>query len=437
MARIRSIKPEWLEDEKLVAAGLNARFLSVALITLADDWGNGRACPKLLAGRTQMPIRALRAAFDALVEACFVLAYEVDGQRYYHIRNWDKHQRIPRPQAPRVPRPDDVGSTEHRQTRDSVATGITQKIAIPVACLSIRRQSLSAAPNDSGALGSKTHAERMPGSGSGSGPGKGEGSQTRAREPDQPSAAPDLGFLASLDAVLVASGSRPLAETAADLDRQLAALPAADTSQQSGPRAAPERVATTHRCPVERLPAPEADTPATTLAAPVRERPAMAPVSTPRFGRVEAIGVYARSWEAEPSRGAFMRAGVAHEHFERFAACCAEQGRCEGLDPRAVAERFCAWFFAQDWAAKCGFSPTKLVASFSADWARVKGHGLEAQPAHWLAPPVRKRGESDDDFEVRRKRHMNRSVERQMRGESYWCFRTQRVVEPTPKAAGA
>jgi hypothetical protein len=41
--RIRTIKPEWLEDELLAAASDEARVLSVALILMADDYGRGRA----------------------------------------------------------------------------------------------------------------------------------------------------------------------------------------------------------------------------------------------------------------------------------------------------------------------------------------------------------------------------------------------------------
>jgi hypothetical protein len=41
--RIRSIKPEWLDDEKIAGASDEARVLSVALILMSDDYGRGRA----------------------------------------------------------------------------------------------------------------------------------------------------------------------------------------------------------------------------------------------------------------------------------------------------------------------------------------------------------------------------------------------------------
>ncbi len=104
--RIRSIKPEWLEDELLVLASSDARTLSIALILLADDYGNGRANPHLLASRIfpRTP-RVLPEALAELVRMRFVALYEVDGQHYYSIRNWEKHQRVDKPGKPKVPPP--------------------------------------------------------------------------------------------------------------------------------------------------------------------------------------------------------------------------------------------------------------------------------------------------------------------------------------------
>ncbi len=102
--RIRTIKPEWLDDEKLALSSPEARVLSVALILLADDHGNGRAAIPLLAGRV-FPGKDLAVTEKALSELLgwFVNTYEVSGQSYYHLRNWSKHQRIRFRGDPRVP----------------------------------------------------------------------------------------------------------------------------------------------------------------------------------------------------------------------------------------------------------------------------------------------------------------------------------------------
>lgn len=104
--RIRTMKPEWLDDERLALASSDARVLSVALILLADDYGNGRASLPLLAGRV-FPGKILETVESALAELAgwFVELYSADGQQYFHIRNWAKHQKVDKPGKPRVPAP--------------------------------------------------------------------------------------------------------------------------------------------------------------------------------------------------------------------------------------------------------------------------------------------------------------------------------------------
>ena len=103
--RIRTIKPEWLDDETMALAPLESRVLSIALILLADDYGNGRANDALLASRvfpaSANPRESLAKARVGL--ANFLVTYEVNGQSYFHIRNWERHQRVDRPGKPLVP----------------------------------------------------------------------------------------------------------------------------------------------------------------------------------------------------------------------------------------------------------------------------------------------------------------------------------------------
>lgn len=105
--RIRTIKPEWLDDELLSACSGDARTLSVALMLLADDYGNGRAGEAYLAGRAfpgKIP-ETLRSALEELVAIRYVGLYTVEGQRYFALRNWAKHQRVDKPGKPRVSGP--------------------------------------------------------------------------------------------------------------------------------------------------------------------------------------------------------------------------------------------------------------------------------------------------------------------------------------------
>lgn len=129
--RIRSVKPEWLDDELLAAASDEARVLSIALLLMSDDYGRGRASLATIAAgawRFQMErddgahapevlARASRALRE-LVEMRFVVLYEVDRQRYFAIRNWAKHQKVDRPSAPRIPAPPDAGNPENPDPRE-------------------------------------------------------------------------------------------------------------------------------------------------------------------------------------------------------------------------------------------------------------------------------------------------------------------------------
>jgi hypothetical protein len=150
--RIRTIKPEWLDDEALVLASAEARVLSIALILLADDYGNGRANQAVLAGRV-FPGKNPDILANALAELAtgrFVRVYEVDGQRYFSIRNWAKHQRVDKPGKPQVPEYTEVANirevpanipvvlaTDQDQDRDQEGTGTAR--AQPTAVSSFER----------------------------------------------------------------------------------------------------------------------------------------------------------------------------------------------------------------------------------------------------------------------------------------------------------
>lgn len=107
--RIRTIKPEILED--VVTAGLSdAAFRAfVAIITLSDDHGYFRAEPSLLAAQIwwkatpTAPIESVMSELSSLIEW-----YVVKDQRYGYIRNWSKHQKVQKPGKQRIPPPCEV-----------------------------------------------------------------------------------------------------------------------------------------------------------------------------------------------------------------------------------------------------------------------------------------------------------------------------------------
>lgn len=132
--RIRSLKPEWLEDERLASVSDTARMVSVALILLSDDYGNGRAHPMYLASRVwpyssrdpREMLASLEGALSELVSTGFVLIYTVNGQQCFSVKNWRKHQRVDKPSRPQVPGPDKADK-EAASPASSVCPGETKE----------------------------------------------------------------------------------------------------------------------------------------------------------------------------------------------------------------------------------------------------------------------------------------------------------------------
>ncbi len=125
--RIRTVKPEWLEDERLAACSDTARMVSVALIALSDDYGNGRAHPLYLAsriwpyasGEPRETLMRLSRALTELDGIGFLTLYTVKNQQYFSIKNWSKHQKVQHPGRPAVPGPAHADSVEGPPTAGS------------------------------------------------------------------------------------------------------------------------------------------------------------------------------------------------------------------------------------------------------------------------------------------------------------------------------
>lgn len=116
--RIRTLKPEILEDEK--TAGLtDAEFrLFVSLILMSDDYGNFRAHEGYVHGVIYWSHLGRQQAETAvnmkkLESKGLVKFYEDAGQGYGHIITWSKHQKVDRPGQRRIPKyPGETGTSE-------------------------------------------------------------------------------------------------------------------------------------------------------------------------------------------------------------------------------------------------------------------------------------------------------------------------------------
>ena len=121
--RKRMIDPSFWSDEKLGQCTRDERLLFMGLISSADDEGYGRANPKLLRS-SLFPYDDLRVSdltkwLSRLGGLRLIALYEVNGQAYYHLPNFSKHQTINRPTPSSIP----------KQTEDSLSThgGLTPK----------------------------------------------------------------------------------------------------------------------------------------------------------------------------------------------------------------------------------------------------------------------------------------------------------------------
>lgn len=108
MSRIRSIKPELNDDEAVACLSSDAWRLWVSMWTLSDDEGNCRANPRQLSAKIfwgWTPVKPIEELLEELVSARRIHLYEVAGERFAHVRNWKKHQKIEKPQPGKVPPP--------------------------------------------------------------------------------------------------------------------------------------------------------------------------------------------------------------------------------------------------------------------------------------------------------------------------------------------
>lgn len=114
MARIRSIKPEFWTSEQVAACSPLARLLFVGLWTFADDGGVHPASVR----RLKMEVFPADPFDDAtiagllaeLVNAGLVREYDANGERYWFVTGWHRHQRIDKPTF-RHPQPPNVTTT--------------------------------------------------------------------------------------------------------------------------------------------------------------------------------------------------------------------------------------------------------------------------------------------------------------------------------------
>ena len=116
MARIRTIKPSFWADPRVVSLNREARLLAVGLISFADDEGRFVASIHAIAGyvfpHDNLPNRKVAEWRDSIAKSGLIDLYCVDGLEYGVWPNWRKHQRISKPQPSILPAPKEGWSAD-------------------------------------------------------------------------------------------------------------------------------------------------------------------------------------------------------------------------------------------------------------------------------------------------------------------------------------
>lgn len=109
--RIRTLKPEILDDEITAALPHLEWRLFSSIVLMADDYGNLRGDPGWVLGQALWACRETVATVaDALAELerrDLIMHYRVRGQLYIAVVGWSKHQKVDKPGKPAVPAPDE------------------------------------------------------------------------------------------------------------------------------------------------------------------------------------------------------------------------------------------------------------------------------------------------------------------------------------------
>ena len=106
MARIRTLKPEFWTDEKVVAISPLARLLFIGMWNFVDDYGRGEYSP----ARLKMQILPADPADinDLLAEISgklLINVYTIGGKEYFEVCGFSKHQKLDHRTPSKFPEP--------------------------------------------------------------------------------------------------------------------------------------------------------------------------------------------------------------------------------------------------------------------------------------------------------------------------------------------
>ena len=112
MARRRMIDPEIWQSEDFSKLSLLARLIFIGLFSNADDYGRGRAKPVYIRSLVfpyddNIKVQDVEKALKEIKAIMSIVFYESNENQYYSLVNWDKWQRVDKPQKSKIPPPPD------------------------------------------------------------------------------------------------------------------------------------------------------------------------------------------------------------------------------------------------------------------------------------------------------------------------------------------
>jgi hypothetical protein len=117
MARIRTIKPDFWTDEKVVAMSPFARLLFIGMWNFVDEAGRGEFSPMRLKMQI-LPADPIDATelIGEIRSANLITVYDVEGKQYFQVNNFAKHQKTDPRWPSKLPAPTPTPTDSHQLT---------------------------------------------------------------------------------------------------------------------------------------------------------------------------------------------------------------------------------------------------------------------------------------------------------------------------------
>lgn len=114
MSRIRTIKPDFWTDEKIVDLSAFARLLFIGMWNFVDDEGRAVFSPRELKMRI-LPADDVDASalVDEIRRKGLIKVYEIDSKEYFEVKGFAEHQKIDKRRPSKIP-PAPIGDDSRR-----------------------------------------------------------------------------------------------------------------------------------------------------------------------------------------------------------------------------------------------------------------------------------------------------------------------------------